>query len=427
VKAVAFRDTNCLVSAGEDEAIIQWKLGDGGGTIVWTASQRQSAGMAISADTRFALTRNPPSDLTLVSLHRGETPRSWKVESMPSCGALSPDGSVAATGDYASICLWHTPTGKLMRRIETSAEPAPAAKGAARETWQNLALAFSPDGKMLASGSYRGVRIFELASGAWASELAAGGLALAVAFSHDGRTLAVGGKGGIAAYDLASREQAFSLDSKAMPAAVAFSPDGKLLASGHSDTTIVLWRVPARQPATQPAGEADKRKLDELWDALAGEDATKAEEAAWTLVRLGKPAAALLKERLARSPATGPQPDVSQLIAKLDDADFRARDDAFAKLAALGQSAAKELRDAADRTKSEEVRARIGELLLAVSNPYVASPADRRPTRAVRVLELIGDDAAMQALQALSSGPPGRLCEDTKAALARLTTRAKPQ
>jgi WD40 repeat protein len=63
-----------------------------------------------------------------------------------------------------------------------------------------------------------------------------------VAFSQDGKTLASGGSFEVVLWDVASglRIGEFAGHKWYVPS-VAFSPDGKTLASGSADTTIILW------------------------------------------------------------------------------------------------------------------------------------------------------------------------------------------
>jgi WD40 repeat protein len=164
--------------------------------------------------------------------------------------AFSPDGKTLASDSWdKTIRLWDVATSQPIGQPLTG------------HTDYVASVAFSPDGKTLASGSWdKTIRLWDVATGKSISQPLTGHTddVGSVAFSPDGKTLASGSwDKTIRLWDVATGQpigQPLTGHTEAV-LSVAFSPDSKTLASGSWDHTIRLWDVQTRKPIGKPLEE----------------------------------------------------------------------------------------------------------------------------------------------------------------------------
>lgn len=144
-------------------------------------------------------------------------------------------------------------------------------------------VAYSPDGKLIASGATDGtVRIWSRES---ASELRKmqgdDESVLCVAFSPTGRQLAAGGMGGrVKIWDTATGKELRDIEAHSdYVRDVAFSPDGRYLATGGDDTLVRTFDARTWRPVHTFEGHTDYVRgvafsLDGRYVASAGWDST---------------------------------------------------------------------------------------------------------------------------------------------------------
>jgi WD40 repeat protein/serine/threonine protein kinase len=146
--------------------------------------------------------------------------------------AFSPDGRHLATGTFREgLKLWNPETGVLLR---TMAHRHPLS-----------ALAFSPDGKWVAAASFdRTVKLSDAATGEVLHNLDLHtGNVECVAFSPDGKRVASAGEDKtVRLWDATTGREVLGLRGHGgRCGCVAFSPDGRRLASASTDGTIRFW------------------------------------------------------------------------------------------------------------------------------------------------------------------------------------------
>ena len=175
--------------------------------------------------------------------------------------AFSPDGRWLAAGswpdlisDPEEIRIWDVSNGELLQSLSGHENPV-------------LSVAFSPDGRWLASGlveSLDNVVIWDLSTGEIAATLEGHySWVSTVAFSPDGHLLASGsnknilGDPSVKLWDVSTGELVTILEGHTDSVnSVVFSPDGDYLASGSDDGSVMIWDIDSHKRVKTLAGDS---------------------------------------------------------------------------------------------------------------------------------------------------------------------------
>jgi cytochrome c len=229
VNAVAALSDGRFVSAGADGAIAVWREGSDAPDRILEGHEGPISGLAVSPDGTTLASASWDRTIRLWPLAGGETRLLEGHRDSVNAVAFLADGTLASAGYDATLRLWPANPGGAPLIFTL---PSPL----------NTLVALSD--RRLAAGCADGhIRILER-DGAIVGEAEISATpVIALAASPDGRLLAAAGlKGAIAVLDAESLAPVHNLVGPGLPVwSLAFTPNGKLLLTGGTDRVVRQW------------------------------------------------------------------------------------------------------------------------------------------------------------------------------------------
>lgn len=378
---------------------------------------REQSGPAVDAaltpDSRFVVSTEPGGQIRVYDASSGKATRSLAGLMGEQHPTFSPDGTrLATSGGWPPVIrLYDFTTDHLLQELKPS--------------MPTTCLAFSPNGRVLASGHVSGpdrppaeqsalIVLWDPKTGRELLRIPTKAVWMPrLSFSPDGRLIAsCGHPRDVQVWEAASgQERRRLVGHQSSVQSVEFSPDGCLV-TASTDGTALVWSL-----FDHSAIESTPADLDALWIDLAKDGLTA--HRAMTKLLTEEATVRFLTGSL--RPAVKPEEaQVKQWLADLGSPQFERREAAQKQLARVGEWIEPTLQETLKTTSDAEVRRRLTDLLENFSR-LEARPEQLRELRAVEVLERIGNAQARHLLETLVKGTPvARLTREAKESLTRL-------
>jgi WD40 repeat protein len=258
VAIAATADGKHLVSGSRLGDVNSWDLATQEALCSYRGHNGTITAIAITDDGRWAASAQEPKEITQARFGTGALPAAaisvvvkvWNAAtgrerfSLPGHAnrvdqlAFSRDGRLLASSGPDAVKIWDMATGKLLRELNHKEMQSGASD----------ALQFSPDGDLLATAG-QAVQLWDVASGRSTALIQGHRGKLQLAFSPDQSRLATAAGRQVKLWDVKTGQEALTLpfaqphseERASQVAALAWSADGQRLRAALRDGSVVEW------------------------------------------------------------------------------------------------------------------------------------------------------------------------------------------
>ncbi|MGJ3251164.1 MAG: eIF2A-related protein [Elainellaceae cyanobacterium] len=236
-------DGQWLLSASSDTTIQVWNLNTNQVSMTLDGHSAGVRTVAISADGKRIASGGDDQCMRLWDAQTSEclqvNAQSGVVRDLAFAPPSLPHQYLARASENGTTQLWDTQTGQPIRQFSTQPD----------QVWT---LAFSPDGRAIATAGQQGaITFWDVQTGAIIKILhATNGIGItSIDINPDGQTIAASSiDRTIRLWHITSGEPLKTLRGYSnWVLSLAFSPDGEILATGSNDQTIMLWSLDTKR------------------------------------------------------------------------------------------------------------------------------------------------------------------------------------
>ena len=231
------RDGKTIATGGSDDTVKLWQVGEGHLLATLKGHRDQIHALTFSQDGRRIASGGADGTAKIWNVPVGESRGVLRGHSKPvETVVFAPDGQtlLSTSGDKTSR-LWSVDQERQRMSLPDSGSLTYSSQGS---------VAFSPQGKEIAIGGEKAIRIWDLSTGGVRRKIDVDGWATLLVYSNDGARLVFGHGGSkkVTVRDTARESEVCTfLAHKSGPSHISFAKEGRIVTSSLNDNRVVIW------------------------------------------------------------------------------------------------------------------------------------------------------------------------------------------